>query len=272
MRIRDIIIAASVTLLILVGGKVMLDRYSQNDDARDNVNTISTEITKYTAEHAPYIDTEKERGSIKSEYIFKIRDVVYKGKLDDVFYLHSIDEICANYVCDDGTSFDIDLSKDKVIAMYFICKKDENKKGVTDAEKEEIATEYAKELIDIEEYKMEVDKSGSTNGYSFTRYIDDFKTCEEVRVFVKDTGDISSFWAMEIGEFKNVYLEGAEEKKSEEALASKIKELYGEKTDYDINENFLLKTRDGKLAMIYSINLTKEDGVEEREFFKVIWE
>lgn len=41
---------------------------------------------------------------------------------------------------------------------------------------------------------------------------------------------------------------------------------------YEINENFLIKTRDGKLAMFYSIDLTKEDGICEREFFKVIWE
>lgn len=267
MRIRDVIIAICVTLLMIVGGKMLLEKYNRNEKYKDDI-PVSTQITKYIAEDIPYVDVEKE--SVKEEYTAKIRDIEYKGKLDDVFFLNSIDEICANYVCDDGTSFDVDLSKDKVVAVYFNIEKDENKKILSEDEKEKIATEYAKEFVNIEEYKMNIDNG--TSCYIFTRYVDEFMTCEEVRVFVKDTGEISAVWIMELGEFENVNLGGADGEKSEEALSDKIKEMYGEKSEYEINENFLIKTRDGKLAMFYSIDLTKEDGICEREFFKVIWE
>lgn len=230
------------------------------------------EITKYTAEYAPYVDVESEKDSIKTEYITEIRGVKYKGKLDDVFYLRTIDEICANYVCDDGTSFDVDLSKNRVVAVYFKYKKDKNMESISDRKKEIIAKGYVEEFINVEDYKMEVDKSDSSTWYIFTRYVGEFMTCEEVRVLVRDTGDISTFWAMEIGEFENVSLEGADGGKSEEALAEKIKELYGENVEYKINENFLFKTRENDIAMLYCINLTKQDGICERDFFIVLWE
>ena len=226
-------------------------------------------VASYIAEHSPSIECEKD--NVKKEYTANIRGVEYNGRLDDVFYLNSIDEICANYICDDGTSFDVDLSKDKVVAVYFNIEKNESKDKLSEDEKEKIATEYAKDFVNIEEYKMNIDTNG-ISCYIFTRYVDEFMTCEEVRVFVKDTGEISAVWIMELGEFENVNLGDADGKKSEEALSDKIKEMYGDKSGYEINENFLIKTRDDKIAMFYSVDLTKEDGICEREFFKVIWE
>lgn len=47
MRIRDIVIAMCVTVLILVGGRVFLEKNSREDSSGENKPL--TEITEYTA-------------------------------------------------------------------------------------------------------------------------------------------------------------------------------------------------------------------------------
>ena len=270
MKSRDVMIILCAIVVMFLGGSFFLKQYIQNENSNNDVSKMI--ISKYTAEHLPYIEVDNKMDNIKKEYTTMIRGVEYCGKLDDVFYLNTIDEICANYMCDDGTSFDVDLSKDKVIAVYFKHNKDENKEVISDEKKETIATECAKEFIDIENYRVEIDKSGSGICYIFTRYVGEFKTCEEVRVFVKETGYISTIWTVELGEFDNVSLEGADDNKSEETLAEKIKKDYGEKSEYEVNDKFLIKTQKNEIAMLYNIDLTKENGMCERDFFIVLWE
>ena len=113
--------------------------------------------------------------------------------------------------------------------------------------------------------------SGS-NCYIYTKYLGNIKTCEEVRVYVKNNGEISKYWAIELGEFDNLIIKNFDEKKSEEALYGKITEIYGGEPEYEINESMLIRTRDDELAMLYSCNILKVDGTYERQFFTVILE
>ena len=136
MKVKDIFACVCVTILILMGGKIVLDKYDKEENERKDDEYIYTmEISDYRSEYMPYLDVEEEKDNIKTEYVTTINNAEYVGKIDKAYYSYGIDEICVNYLCEDGTSFDVDLSKDKVIAVYFQHKKDENIESIEDEQK-----------------------------------------------------------------------------------------------------------------------------------------
>ena len=130
----------------------------------------------------------------------------------------------------------------------------------------EAAIEYCKQYTDIENYTLVDTAQKDNDGYieyifSFSRYIDDYKTSDQIKIVVNQFGEIFDHDFYSLGEMKDAKVpKKLNVENIEKNIDEKIDSMYSNVIDeyeisYRINDTVFLKTYDGQYALQYTIKV-----------------
>lgn len=192
----------------------------------------------------------------------------YTQSCYDAYFIEAWDE----YDFGDGT-IGVSISDGSLMSFFSIKTQKGNKSA---KECDEIATNLAQKYININDFSLEVtnDGGGYLYSYTYTRYINENKTGEQLRVIVSTDGQIELFNFSMLGAFdkaiskKGDMMQCVDAFNSEKAqkMATDAVKLsaedgwFHEKTE----EGNLVAFSDGSIGMVYKVTYAKNTPTDEK--------
>lgn len=236
----------------------------------------------------------EEDETVLSEDLIKIEEekiinyngvncTVVKGKKEpykNAYYPY----VSAVYKGADGEEFVINTETGEVIE-YISGSVKEGGESVTESEREEIAKRYANEIRDIEEYKMSYEEKFGVYNYYFVKYVNKFKTTDEIKVILLEDGTLYMLCNYMLGEFDELdkmyeveqgkYNRGPVLDKIavDKAMEEEIKKQFGDNVTYEEKDMTIVKKRNGEFAVLVVVDISDENGelIAVREKYYVTW-
>ena len=142
-----------------------------------------------------------------------------------------------------------------------------------------IATEYLGQFTDsISDYELIRENytpssdSFDVASFTFVRKIDGIETTDQATIHVDKYGTVFSYLLKSFGELKNCKAPSKSEMETiEQAVAAKLDQIYTLSDEFsyrhDTQTVTLVRLEDGKRALIYDINVTKQSGDGETTYY-----
>ena len=150
---------------------------------------------------------------------------------------------------------------------------------LTEDELRIIADNYAKDVVNIEEYQVDVEfrEKYRAYQYSYTRYIDGYETSDYFIVTLSNRGELLEYRDSLMRDMEYVSLEGFDKEKAYDAVKEVVKEYLpnAHMDTFGLQEEVLTLTEDNEIAFYYLATVTTyadEQGKEgEAISVRLIW-
>lgn len=186
------------------------------------------------------------------------------------------------YKTESGESFSVNLETGEVIE--FISGKAEKKENaLSDSDRMEIAKRYVNEISDVEKYRQSNKEMNGYYIYDFVKYVEDFKTTDEIKVTLLEDGSLYMLSYRMIGEFDELFETDDKTDKNnshlykgdvDKAVQEQIKKQFGDTVTYEEKDMTIVKRRNGEFAVLVVADISDEKGelIAVREQYYVTWE
>lgn len=210
------------------------------------------------------VELETEEKAISIEFMGEEYEMEYVGTREP----HTSPYIVNEYRDDEWNCMDI--TKDTGEVTFFMSDLFSNKEKrdltlpiLSEDELRKLADDYAKDVIDIEEYQVdvEVDTEHSRYEYVYTRYIDGYETSDRFRIGLSDRGEVILYSDSLMRDMKYVSLEGFDKEKAYEAVKEVVKEQLPKACldTIELQSETLILTAENEVAFHYFVGVTIED-------------
>ena len=141
-----------------------------------------------------------------------------------------------------------------------------------------IAKEYLEQYTDADSYELlneryrEIPEYKGLYCFEFVRMKNGLQTSDRASIDVSVSGDVVSCIFSCLGEMKNIKVPSKSEMETiEQAVAAKLDQIYTLSDEFSYRHETqtvtLAKLKDGKRALIYDINVTKQSGDGETTYY-----
>ena len=155
-------------------------------------------------------------------------------------------------------TFDINAQTGKITAFNLFSDITETF-TIDEKQGRDIADNYAKDYINLENYTVNVTKNDTNNNcfyvFEYYREINGYKTNDLMTVCVDGKGEVVSFSCSMLGAFNNARTATIDKSKADAALVKMLEKLFADYSDwtYDIEDTTLIVKEDGKQGILYSV-------------------
>lgn len=176
------------------------------------------------------------------------------------------------YWCQDAV-FKINAETGK-LTMFHIHYPEEKNTIISVEKCREIADQFAKNYIDLDEYTVEIvdvipqnEDEPSMYHFYYYRVVSGYRTHDRIEISVDKYGDLRGIWVAMLDSFKDVTHVPIDDEKATEALEAKLTDIYanaqvpnpdcsirGEMT-YDIQRKILTKLETGEIVLYYMLDV-----------------
>lgn len=224
-------------------------------EKRHETGAITEEKEEYTYTAEVFPNSEMEVLKSKGEEIvveFNGKEYSYIKKKTYMAYM--LDKVIGSYKGKDKGSLEIDENTGDILMIFtdeYALSSNNPVKSLTIAEAREYANEFAEKYIKLDEYQVECD-IGDMYQFTYTRYINDLKSTDEVSVYISESGNVVAFCNSNMQDIGNLSYEGFDKEKAyataKDAMIKRFPECYPESV---VLEDEIFTMKDGKPAILY---------------------